>query len=214
MIRLVISALIVGSILVETRPLGANPLLLLISFDGFRWDYLHMHNLSNFNYLKSRGSHAEYIVNSFSTVTFPNHWTIATGLYEETHGIIENDMYDPVLNKTYNYVTASSQTYEWFGQNRITEPIWTTNQKGGNGRHSAAEWVGANVIFGNQSITYIPYSRANSYYDLIDLFIRLFLDEQKPINFGALYFDEPGNIKKNIFNLYPPKILGPLLKSS
>jgi len=56
-----------------------QPLMLLVSFDGFRWDYLHMHNLSNFNYLKSIGSHAEFIYNSFSTVTFPNHWTIVTG---------------------------------------------------------------------------------------------------------------------------------------
>lgn len=59
--------------------LNQKPLMLLVSFDGFRWDYLHMHNLSNFNYLKSIGSHAEFIYNSFSTVTFPNHWTIVTG---------------------------------------------------------------------------------------------------------------------------------------
>lgn len=56
-----------------------KPLLLLISFDGFRWDYLQKHNLTNFNYLKSVGSHAEWINNSFATVTFPNHWTIVTG---------------------------------------------------------------------------------------------------------------------------------------
>lgn len=109
--------------MVDSRPLNENPLLLLISFDGFRWDYLHKHNLSNFNYLKSQGSHAEFIINSFSTVTFPNHWTIATGMYEETHGIIENDMFDPTLNKTYSYVSESSQTYEWFGQNKVLYSI-------------------------------------------------------------------------------------------
>lgn len=177
---------------VNCRSLGENPLLLLVSFDGFRWDYLHMHNLSNFNLLKSHGSHAEFIRNSFATVTFPNHWTIATGLYEESHGIMENEMYDPYLNETFNYVSANSQTYEWFGQNLDAEPIWATNQKHGNGRHSAAEWVGANIVFSNQSITYIPYNHSKSYYDLIDMFIELFINDNKPINFGALYFDEPG----------------------
>ena len=48
-----------------------HPLLLLVSFDGFRWDYLNHHNLTNFNRLKMMGSHADYIYNSFSTVTFP-----------------------------------------------------------------------------------------------------------------------------------------------
>ena len=49
-----------------------KPLMLLVSFDGFRWDYLNKFNLTNFNYLKSIGSHAEFIYNSFATVTFPS----------------------------------------------------------------------------------------------------------------------------------------------
>lgn len=178
--------------LVNGRPMGENPLLLLISFDGFRWDYLHMHNLSNFNYLKSKGTHAEFIRNSFATVTFPNHWTIATGMYEESHGIMENEMFDPVLNQSYSYTSPNTQTRQWFGQNKFIEPIWATNQKNGNGRRSAAEWVGANVVFSNQNITYIPYNHSNSFYHLIDLFISLYVDHGEPINFGALYFDEPG----------------------
>lgn len=177
---------------VKCHPLPNLPLVLLISFDGFRWDYLHMHNLSNFNYLKSIGSHAEFINNSFSTVTFPNHWTLVTGLYEETHGIVQNSMYDPLLNKTFSYLVQSSQTHEWFGQNKNTEPIWTTNQKNGFKRYSAAEWVGANVVFENQQHIYIPYNHSASYYHLIDQFIGYFVDSVRPINFGALYFDEPG----------------------
>lgn len=196
MIKLVIYLLLaIGCITkeVRTRSLNPNPLLLLISFDGFRWDYLHMHNLSNFNYLKLHGSHAEQILNSFATVTFPNHWTIATGVYEETHGILENEMFDPTLNETFNYVSDKSQTAQWFGQNSLVEPIWTTNQKNGNGRLSAAEWVGAGIVFSNQTINYIPYNHSKSFYDLVDLFTLLFTDQQRPINFGALYFDEPGS---------------------
>ncbi len=53
---------------------SSNPLMLLVSFDGFRWDYLKTYNLTNFNYLKSVGSHSEFIYNSFSTVTFPSNY--------------------------------------------------------------------------------------------------------------------------------------------
>lgn len=173
---------------------SAQPMLLLVSFDGFRWDYLNMYNLTNFNYLKNLGSHADYIINSFSTVTFPNHWTIVTGLYEESHGILQNQMYDPLLNKTFYYKSPETQTIEWYGQNKLAEPIWVTNQKAGEGRKSAAEWIGANVIFQEQNITYIPYNKSKSYKQLIDQFIQLFTQENEPINFGALYFDEPDHV--------------------
>jgi len=172
-----------------------RPLLLLISFDGFRWDYLNTHNLTNFNALKQNGSHADYIINAFSTVTFPNHWTIVTGLNEESHGIVQNQMYDPILNKTFTYTMPEVQTIEWFGQNKLAEPIWTTNQRAGEGRRSAAEWVGANVQFNGQKIISIPYNKSTPYKDLIDTFIKLYTDEHDPINFGALYFDEPGKFK-------------------
>lgn len=60
-----------------------SPLLLLVSFDGFRWDYLNHHNQANdlvhFEWLKQHGSYADFINSSFSTVTFPNHWTLVTG---------------------------------------------------------------------------------------------------------------------------------------
>lgn len=58
---------------------SSDPMLILVSFDGFRWDYLKNHDLPNFNALKQDGVHAEYIYNAYATVTFPNHWTIVTG---------------------------------------------------------------------------------------------------------------------------------------
>ncbi len=76
------------------------PLLLLISFDGFRWDYPDLYNLSNFNSLIQRGVRVKYIKNNFATVTFPLHFTMITGLYEETHGLVANTIYDSKLNAT------------------------------------------------------------------------------------------------------------------
>jgi hypothetical protein len=100
-----------------------------------------------------------------------------------------NEMYDPILNKTFNYYLKDSQTREWFGQNNSTEPIWVSNQKSGG--RSAAEWVGSNVKFTNDDIIDIPYNKSTPYKDLIDTFVGLFTSDE-PINFGALYFDEPG----------------------
>ena len=123
---------------------------------------------------------------------------MVTGLYEESHGIVQNHMYDPVLNKTFHYTSPETQTLEWFGQNKKAEPIWTTNQRAGEGRRSAAEWIGANVIFNNQSIVNIPYNKSVSYTEQLDRFIGMFTNSENPINFGAIYFDEPGKIKARI----------------
>jgi len=102
-------------------------------------------------------------------------------------------MYDPVLNQTFDYQSSKAQTREWFGQNKATEPIWTTNQKNGDGRRSAAEWVGSNIKFGDEDIIHIPYNHSTPFNDLVDKFVQLYTTkDQSPINFGALYFDEPG----------------------
>ncbi len=104
---------------------------------------------------------------------------------------MQNIMFDPVLNKTFVYTSPDSQTLEWFGQNKLIEPIWATNQRGGNGRKSAAEWLGANLGFSNQSIKYVPYNHSRPYRELIDQFVGFFTDKEDPVNFAALYFDEP-----------------------
>ncbi len=113
-------------------------------------------------------------------------------MYEETHGIIQNEMLDRRLNKEFSHLSNESQTFEWYGQNRLTEPIWISNQRAGGARKSAAEWVGAGVSFDDQSAVYIPFNNTKPYEKLIDEFIAMYTHETEPINFGAVYFDEPG----------------------
>ena len=101
---LVILILFVSSF-VQSNPLPNNvsqsvPLLLLISFDGFRWDYPDLYSLPNLNSIVQRGVRLEHIENSFATVTFPSHFTMITGLFEETHGIVSNLIYDPIFNES------------------------------------------------------------------------------------------------------------------
>jgi predicted AlkP superfamily pyrophosphatase or phosphodiesterase len=119
---------------------------------------------------------------------------MVTGLYQETHGIINNEMFDPVLNDTFeNWIdtgAVNTRDQKWYGQNPLTEPIWITNQKQGNGRKSAASWVGGGVEFNGQAAINIPYNSSRPYNQLIDQFIGLFVGEEG-INFGAVYFDEP-----------------------
>ena len=81
------------------------PLLLLISLDGFRWDYPEIYELPHFKSLFGRGVRAKHINNGFATLSIPSHFTMATGLYEETHGIIDGRMYDPVLKAVFNEST-------------------------------------------------------------------------------------------------------------
>jgi len=92
---------------------SSPPLLLLISFDGFRWDYPDIYKLPHFDSLLKRGVRVKHIDNSFATVTFPSHFTIVTGLYEETHGIVANEIYDRELNAVANKNTMNDTKW-WY----------------------------------------------------------------------------------------------------
>jgi predicted AlkP superfamily pyrophosphatase or phosphodiesterase len=105
-----ISFIYCSPVLNTTSPL---PLLLLISFDGFRWDYPDLYQLPNFNLLIKRGVRVKYIENTFATVTFPSHFTMITGLYEETHGIVANTIYDPKLNASAT-IDTMNDTKWWY----------------------------------------------------------------------------------------------------
>jgi len=71
-----------------------KPTLILISLDGFRYDYLDKYQPPALNALAKNGVRAKWMIPSFPTKTFPNHYTIATGLYPQNHGIVENNVYD------------------------------------------------------------------------------------------------------------------------
>ena len=72
-----------------------KPSLLLVSFDGFRADYLERFDLPNFRRVIARGTRARSLHPVFPSITFPNHYSLVTGLYTEHHGIVENSFFDP-----------------------------------------------------------------------------------------------------------------------
>jgi len=123
-----------------SRPVQGSPLL-LVSMDGFRWDYcdLHPEETPNLRRLRSAGVSAKGLIPVFPSNTFPNHYSLVTGLYPVEHGMINNQFFDEEhqLFFRYNQPGAASESRWWGG-----EPIWVTaiNQ----GRKAAVSfWVGS-----------------------------------------------------------------------
>ncbi|MEO7673836.1 MAG: ectonucleotide pyrophosphatase/phosphodiesterase, partial [Pyrinomonadaceae bacterium] len=98
-----------------------KPTVILISLDGFRYDYLDKFAPPTLNRLAKEGVRAKWMTPSFPTKTFPNHYTIATGLYPEHHGIIENNIWDFGSTFTLNKREEVQNSRWWLG-----EPIWVT----------------------------------------------------------------------------------------
>ena len=73
----------------------------------------------NLNFITSNGIKAKHLLNTFVTKTFPNHFTLVTGLYEESYGIVANTFFDPVFNDTF-YVRRLCRSITWI-QNGGTE---------------------------------------------------------------------------------------------
>jgi predicted AlkP superfamily pyrophosphatase or phosphodiesterase len=100
--------------------------LVLISLDGFRWDYLDRNASPNIKAIASRGVRAKSLISVFPSETFPNHYSIVTGVYPEKHGIVKNNMYDPVFDASFSMGRNSAES-RWWG----AEPIWITAVKQG-----------------------------------------------------------------------------------
>jgi len=101
--------------------------LILISIDGFRWDYFDKVETPNFDRLIANGSKADGLKTSYPSKTFPNHISIVTGNYPSNHGIISNYFYDADFDE-YFYIGAGStaaQDGKWID----AEPIWVTIEK-------------------------------------------------------------------------------------
>lgn len=118
--------LITAASFAQKRVDDLRPTVILISIDGMRADYLDRYKPPALSRMAAEGTRARWMIPSFPTKTFPNHYTIATGLYPANHGIVENNVYD------FGTVFTMSKREEvrnprWWGG----EPIWVTAQKQG-----------------------------------------------------------------------------------
>lgn len=119
------TALLLASIsLAQDQIKDIKPTVILISLDGFRYDYLDRFKPATLSRLAQEGVRAKWMIPSFPTKTFPNHYAIATGLYPEHNGIVENNIWDFGTTFTLNKREEVQNSRWWLG-----EPIWVTAEK-------------------------------------------------------------------------------------
>jgi len=93
-----------------------------------RWDYLDRYDAPTMSHLAERGTFVERFIPAFPTKTFPNHYTLVTGLYPSNHGVIANNMYDPVMDASFSLSNrAAIANGDWWGG----EPLWVTAEEQG-----------------------------------------------------------------------------------
>ncbi len=184
-----IFSLVIIIILTSTIHGKNKPYVILISLDGFRWDYIYRGITPNLNKLIDEGVHALSLRPSFPTKTFPNHYSIITGMYPENHGIIFNSFTNTFTNETYRIGdTISTRESKWYKG----ETFWETAN-----RHALKTasffWVGSeqNVDYKRPSYFY-HYDQKISFIDRVDGIIKwLTLPEEERPQFITLYFEEP-----------------------
>ncbi len=113
------------SVAEEDRP----PPLLLISIDGFRYDYWDLAELPALHRLTEGGLKADGLLHGFPTKTFPTHYSIVTGRHPGTHGVVANSMWDPPRDARFSLGNrdAVGDGYWYSGG----EPIWVTAENQG-----------------------------------------------------------------------------------
>ena len=118
-----------------------TPVTILVSIDGFRPDYLDRGVTPNLNRLRAGGVFAS-MRPSFPSVTFPNHWTLVTGLRPDRSGIVGNKMQD-AARPGETFTMASDDPFWW----SESTPIWVDAERAGI-RTATMFWPGANVAVG------------------------------------------------------------------
>lgn len=163
--------------------------VVLVSLDAFRWDYSKLYNTPNLNKLAKDGVKAERMISSFPTNTFPNHYSIATGLYPDHHGLINNSFPAPDLGLYYRMGDrAAVENPAFYGG----EPVWVTAEKQGV-RAASFFWVGSEAPVGGKYPAYWKkYDGKVTFEERIDTVIKwLGYPPQKRPELVTLYFDEP-----------------------
>ncbi|WP_079243253.1 ectonucleotide pyrophosphatase/phosphodiesterase [Chryseobacterium indologenes] len=166
----------------------SKPYVIMISTDGFRYDYAQKYNAENLLKLANGGVKAEAMIPSYPSITFPNHWSLITGLYPSHHGLIDNFFYD--YKRKEGYAMSSKKNAEdgsWYGGT----PLWGLAEK--QGMISASlMWVGsASDAGGIRPTYYYPYHEKFTPSEKVEKVVNwLKLPEDKRPHFISLYFPE------------------------
>lgn len=165
----------------------AAPLLILVSIDGARWDYPELHGAPFLQELSAAGTRVERLTPSFPTKTFPNHYTLVTGMRPETHGIVQNRFFDPAFEAWFGIgAHPAAREGRWWGG----EPIWLTAQRQGL-RTACMFWPGSEAdILGQHPDTYRRFDDRLTPADRVDqVLVWTALPTGERPHLITLYFD-------------------------
>lgn len=166
----------------------SKPYVIMISTDGFRYDYAKKYNAENLLKLSNSGVRAEAMIPSYPSITFPNHWSLITGLYPSHHGLIDNFFYDYKRKEAYAMSNKkNAEDGSWYGGT----PLWGLAEKQGMVSASLM-WVGSASDAGGMRPTYYyPYHEKFTPSEKVEKVVNwLKLPEDKRPHFISLYFPE------------------------
>ena len=161
----------------------------MVSLDGFRWDYPEMTETPNLDKIENGGVRAKSLQPIFPSKTFPNHYSLATGMYADKNGLVANTFYDPDFDEWYSLRDSNSVRDEkWYGG----EPIWVTAEKQ-NVKSASYFWVGSEAPIGGIQPTYFyNYNHDKSFDARVSQVIDwLNLPHSERPHLILLYFHEP-----------------------
>ena len=163
-----------------------KPYVVMVSLDGFRYDYAERYGAKNILAIEAAGSSVKRLIPSFPSKTFPNHYTIATGLYPAHHGIISNYFYSRERDEMYRLGDRKAvEDGTWYGG----VPIWVLAEQ--QGMLSASFfWVGSEAnVKGIHPTYYYPYDSKVPYEFRVRRILEwLNLPESKRPHMLTLYF--------------------------
>jgi len=166
-----------------------KPYVVMVSFDGFRYDYAERFKLPFFASIEKKGATAEGLVPSFPSKTFPNHYSLVTGLFPGNHGLVDNYFFDPEKKKEYGMRNRSAVVDTSFYGGI---PLWNLCRQHGI-KSAAYFWVGSEVSDSISRPDYffkydqsVPFDKRTK--QVIDW---LNLPEPERPHFILLYFSSP-----------------------
>ncbi|XP_056336850.1 ectonucleotide pyrophosphatase/phosphodiesterase family member 7 isoform X1 [Danio aesculapii] len=169
--------------------------LLLISFDGFRWDYDQDVDTPNLDKLVKEGVKAKYINPPALTMTSPSHFTTITGRWIEDHGVVHNLMFNDTTGLRVPH-KATLKKSEWWDNGVL--PLWITAQKQGL-KTASFYYPGGGVNYSGQAVNRFlvedhgsPDDNETEWQQNIDTVMGWFTKED--FDFVTLYYGEPDNV--------------------
>ena len=178
-----------------------KPYVILISADGFRYDLAMRYNAKNLLSLANSGVEATSMQPSFPSLTFPNHYSIITGLYPSHHGIVDNRFYDENWKQFYALGGKEVVNGKWYGG----EPLWVLAEKQ-KMLSASFFWVGSEAAIENVRPTYyFSYSEAFKTERRLEILKNwLELPEDKRPHFITFYFPEVDH-EEHAHGVYSPE---------